>query len=142
MSPTVLQTMAKEIMRPLPPNVTPQTLASEALDTMRRESSAFLPVVAPGSERFLGVVLRRALERGCVAMGHRAAECLVLNHVKADVDFCFQDDVADEVLNYGVEDVGFSADPRSAKARADLRLPVIVVDEQKVPIGMIERGGE
>jgi CBS domain-containing protein len=45
MSPTMLETMAKEIMQPLPPSVTPQTLASEALETMRRGSSAFLPVV-------------------------------------------------------------------------------------------------
>jgi CBS domain-containing protein len=37
----MLETMAKEIMQPLPPSVTPQTLASEALETMRRGSSAF-----------------------------------------------------------------------------------------------------
>jgi CBS domain containing-hemolysin-like protein len=138
----MLETMAKEIMQPLPPSVTPQTLASEALDAMRRENSAFLPVVAPDSERFLGVVLRRALERGCVAMSHREAECLVLHHVKADVDFCFRDEVAEEVMTDRADGEGSSADRRGVRARAALRLPVIVVDEQKVPIGMIERSGE
>jgi hypothetical protein len=142
MSPTTLAAMAREIMQPLPSTVTPHTLASEALQVMQREDTRFLPVVTADAAKFLGVVLRQALERGCATMGHREAECLVISHLKADVDFCFQNEPALEVLKGSAIADRSVAVPHGTAARIRLRLPVIVVDERKAPIGMIERRAE
>jgi CBS domain-containing protein len=140
MSPTMLEIMtAREIMQPLPCAVTPQTLAAEALEVMRREDVHFLPVVAADSERFLGVVLRRALELGCAEIGHRASECAVVSHLKADVDFCLHSEPADEVVQDTSAAEEHAAGRHNSRTRTRLRLPVIVVDENKVPVGMIER---
>jgi CBS domain-containing protein len=140
MSPTILELMtAREIMQPLPCAVTPRTLAAEALEVMRREDAHILPVVAADSERFLGVVLRRALELGCANVGHREAECAVVSHLKADVDFCLHSEQADEVLQDTSTADEHAEGRLNSRTRTRLRLPVIVVDENKVPVGMIER---
>lgn len=129
-------------MRPLPPAVTTRTLSSEALETMRRDDADFLPVVAPETEKFLGVVLRSALERGCLGMGHRDTECRVFNHVKADVEFCFEDEPGEPLVNE-TADLDYSTSRiRKTRTRSRRRLPIIVVDEHKVPVGMIERETE
>jgi CBS-domain-containing membrane protein len=140
MSPTLLEIMtAREIMQPLPFAVTPQTLAAAALEVMRREDVQFLPVVAADSERFLGVVLRRALELGCANIGHWESECAVVSHLKVDVDFCLQSELVDEVLQDTSTAEEHAAGRHNSRIRTRLRLPVIVVDENKVPVGMIER---
>jgi CBS-domain-containing membrane protein len=138
MNSTMLETTVRDLMQPLPPTVTTRTSAAEALAIMQREDAAFLPVVIADTDRFAGVVLRRALERGCVGMGHREARCLVLNHLKADVEFCLIDEPAEPALRDDARRKE-PGDSLPVRARNRWRLPIIVVDEQKVPIGMVER---
>lgn len=128
-------------MQPLPPFVGLQSSAAEALEILRRTDAEFLPVVTPDTEKFMGVVLRKGLERGCERMGHNPSECPLLNHLMADAEFCFKDEPVEPLLRETVEEGEFLTGLRDRSIRKRLSLPIIVVDEWKVPIGMVERSG-
>lgn len=131
----MMEETAREAMQPMDRWIELEQTADAALNLMQEEDLEFLPVVTPDTHKFLGVVLRRALERGCVEMGHDTTECRLVNHLKADVDFCFEGEPLDAALSTPEEEYD------NQRTRRRLSLPVIVVDEQKVPIGMIERPG-
>jgi hypothetical protein len=131
----MIEETAREAMQPLPGWIELTQSANAALSRMQEEDIHFLLVVTPDTHRFLGVVLRRALERGCLGMGHRAQECVLANHLKADVDFCFEGEPLHVALGAPEEEYD------SRRTRGRLGLPVIVVDAQKVPVGVLQRHG-
>lgn len=139
MSATTLEMTAKEAMQPLPPLVSLKRSAAEALEIMQSANSEFLPVVAPETERFMGVVLRKGLEHGCERMGHIPAECPLLSHLMADAEFCFKDEPVEPLLDETAGRSELVAGLRDRSIRKRLSVPIIVVDERKVPIGMIPR---
>lgn len=129
---------AAEVMRTIPKPATLESTAAEARLRMREEDLEFLPVVAPDSGKLLGVVLRGALERACEANGHDPETCHLVHHLKADIDFCFVQEPVREVLDEGGED--YEEEGISARRRRVRRsLPVIVVDAQKIPVGLLAR---
>lgn len=102
-------------------SVTLDQTAADALEIMRAEDLSFVPVTAPATGKFLGIVLRRALERGCVGMGHDAQKCPLQHHLKTDVRFVFASD-----------------EPDRDAVRAAASQPVVVVDAALVPVGVLE----
>ncbi|MEX2572175.1 MAG: CBS domain-containing protein [Gemmatimonadota bacterium] len=129
---------AAATMTPAPSPLRLDATTADARFRMREEDVTFLPVVARETDKLLGVVLRSALERACEANGHDPSECRVSLHLKADIDFCFVEDSLGEVLS--VEPQLEPYDVRGArKARVRRSLPVIVVDQDKVPVGILER---
>ena len=55
-----------------------------ALQLMDRKHTHVLPVV-DDSGQAVGIVLRQALERGCLKMGHDPDECLIAHHTLREV---------------------------------------------------------
>lgn len=119
--------------------VLPTDHSADALALMNREDLSFVIVVAGGTGELLGVVLKSVLENACASAGHDPVECRVRQHLKADVRYSFQDTPGDELLNQpeGVEGAGHFI--RSLRARSRQRLPVIVVDRERVPVGLRDR---
>jgi CBS domain-containing protein len=135
---TMTKETAAEAMRPMPEPITLDSTAAVARERMREENLSFLPVVSPENDKLLGVVLRGTVERACEANGHDPETCPLAQHLKADIDFCFAEEQVEEVrstLDEPVPDGGLAA----RKARVRKSLPVIVVDEQKVPLGYLMR---
>jgi hypothetical protein len=101
---------------------------------------SFLVVVAPVTGKLLGVVLRRTLERGCESRGHDPESCPLVRHLKTDIDFCMEDERVDEV--FGSTPTTISP-PGAGRPSPEMRrrnaIPVIVVDESKVPVGLLRR---
>lgn len=132
--------LAGELMEPLPARLALHHSVAAARELMWIAEFSFLVVVAPVTGKFLGVVLRRTLERGCESRGHDPESCPLVRHLKTDVDFCLFDEPVDEV---------FGASPTAIEPRREGRpnpemrrrnaIPVIVVDEYKVPIGLLRR---
>jgi hypothetical protein len=112
--------------------------AANARRQMEADDLSFLVVVSPDTDKLLGIVLRSALDLGCQSNGHVPEECPLTQHLKTDIDFCFESDPVEEVL---ADDLSgeFQAGLRDRKARLRWSLPVIVVDAQKVPVGLLER---
>lgn len=129
---------AGDVMQPLPARLTLQHSVATAHELMELLEYSFLVVVAPATGKLLGVVLRRSLER-CEARGHDPEECMLVRHVQTDIDFCLETERLDEV--FGKSPV--SIQPPGGRASPELRrrnaLPVIVVDEYKVPVGLLRR---
>ncbi|HUG39558.1 MAG TPA: hypothetical protein VMM12_03680 [Longimicrobiales bacterium] len=96
-----------------------------ALDVMNGDGLDFLPVVAEDTGKFLGVVLRKGIERGCWGMGHDPDRCPMQNHLKTDVRFSFDD----EPLDPGMLEVA-------------AREPVVIVDRQLRPVGILRGAGD
>jgi CBS domain-containing protein len=138
MTPVMTETSAAEAMKPIAEPIILNTTAASARARMIRENISFLVVVSPETREMLGVVLRGALERACEANGHDPVTCPILLHLKTEVDFCLATDGAEEAVRRFDEPV--QAGPAAArKARARRSLPVLVVDERKVPVGYLER---
>lgn len=139
MTPTMMtQQTAMEAMQAMPEPISLTSTAAEARDRMSDEDLSFLTVVSPETTKLLGVVLAGALERACEMNGHDPERCPLIQHLKADVDFCFAGEHVEEVLS--TLDTPVPAAGRAArKARVRKSLPVIVVDEQKVPLGYLAR---
>jgi len=57
----------------------------EALVLMSAKDTRVLSVVDSLTGRALGIVLRQALERGCVKMGHDPDACIVAEHTLREV---------------------------------------------------------
>lgn len=104
--------------------------AEAARRTLEREGLRFLLVVG-GTGRLAGAVDRVSLAaRDCCAPGK--PPCRVVQHLAADVAFCFGGEDADEVLENEAElaDEGFVPRVRA--------IPMIVVDPRLVPLGIFD----
>ena len=130
--------LVADVMQPLPARLTLQHSVAAARELMELLEYSFLVVVAPATGKLLGVVLRRSLDR-CEARGHDPESCMLLRHVQTDIDFCMEMERLDEVFGRGVG----SITPPGGRGSPDIRrrnaLPVIVVDEYKVPVGLLKR---
>lgn len=112
---------ARVRVRPLGATVHVSQTTAEALDVMDDEGMDFVPITSADNGKLLGVVLRRAVERGCLGMGHRAETCIIQNHLKTGIPFCFESEQPDLEM-------------RSAASKG----PVVVVDATLVPVGVLE----
>lgn len=91
-----------------------------ALAAMDATGRDFVPVVDAAGE-FTGIVLRRGVERGCRAMGHRPEHCMVLNHLKRGV------------RSANIQDAAHFQTGNSASSE-----PVILLGEQGEPVGILD----
>lgn len=62
-----------------------RSTVSGALRLMAAKRTDVLPVIEDETGQVLGIVLRRALERGCLKMGHKPDECVVAEHTMREV---------------------------------------------------------
>ena len=129
---------AGDVMQPLPARLTLQHSVAAARELMELLEYSFLVVVAPVTGKLLGVVLRRALDR-CETWGHDPDECMLVRHVQTDVDFCLETERLDEVFGKSPASIQPPGGRASPEVRRRNALPVIVVDEYKVPIGLLTR---
>ncbi len=131
--------LAGDLMEPLPARLALHHSVAAARELMWAFGSSYMVVVAPVTGKLLGVVLRRSLERGCESEGHDPEECPLVRHLETDVDFCFEGERVDEVFGAAATDIA----PQPARGTPEMRrrnaLPVIVVDEYKVPVGLLRR---
>ncbi|MEX2570974.1 MAG: CBS domain-containing protein [Gemmatimonadota bacterium] len=127
-----------DTMVAIPQPITFACTAAEARLRMREEDLEFLPVVDADNGKLLGMVLRGALERACEANGHDPETCHLVNHLKTDVDFCFVQEPVRGVLDVE-EEAGEKEGLHASRRRVRQSLPVIVVDPQKVPVGLLVR---
>lgn len=110
----------EERVRLIPAVVKVNDVTGAALDIIQREDLPYLPVVAEDTGKLVGVVMRKGLERGCWAMGHKPDRCPMANHLKTGVEFWFEDEPLDaRVLR---------------KANDE---PVVIVDHELKPVGII-----
>ncbi|MEX2571251.1 MAG: hypothetical protein WD737_08075 [Gemmatimonadota bacterium] len=131
---------AGDQMEPIPARLSLHHSTATALELMGAVDFSFLIVVAPVTGKLLGVVLRRSLERGCEPRGHDPEACPLVRHLKTDMDFCFEGESLDEV--FGTAATTISARPAGRASPEDRRrnaIPVIVVDEDKIPVGLLRR---
>jgi hypothetical protein len=116
-------------MKRLPAALPAFASAASARRRLRDESLGFLLVVAPGTGRLLGAVDGEALgPRPCCERLGRA--CTVVQHLAADVHFCFPDESAAEVAETEAELASRGKVPRRR------RIPLLVVDEGLRPLGI------
>lgn len=131
--------LAYEVMDPLPARLALHHSVAAARELMWAMDYSFLVVVAPVTGKLLGVVMRRRLERGCEPRGHDPENCPLVRHIQTDIDFCMADERVAEVFGDSPTAIG----PRSGRPSPEMRrrnaIPVIVVDEDKVPIGLLKR---
>lgn len=99
-------------------------VTQSALEIIHREELPYLPVVAEGTDKLVGVVMRKGLELGCRGMRHDPESCPVSNHLKIGVEFWFDDDP----LDAGIVE----------KAKKE---PVVVVDRDLKPLGIVKGMG-
>lgn len=131
---------AGDVMEPLPARLALSHSVAAARELMWLAEYSFLVVVAPVTGKLLGVVMRRALEKGCERRGHDAETCPLVRHVETDIDFCMEDERVDEVFGNSPTAIGpRSRDRSTPEVRRRNALPVIVVDEDKVPVGLLRR---
>ncbi|MEX0893004.1 MAG: hypothetical protein WEB88_12625 [Gemmatimonadota bacterium] len=95
----------------------------EALSIMDATGLDFTPVVDDAGA-FAGIVLRRAVERGCRAMGHVSENCRVINHLKRNV----QQHILGE---------SFGSDVNAGRERG----PVVVLSREGAPVGILQAAG-
>jgi CBS domain-containing protein len=133
-------TLAHEVMEPLPARLALHHSVAAARELMWMLGFSFLVVVAPVTGKLLGVVLRRTLERGCESRGHDAENCPLVRHLKTDIDFCHEAEPLAEIFGDTAISVGRRGVGRAApEVRRRTAIPVIVVDEDKVPVGLLRR---
>jgi CBS domain-containing protein len=129
-----------DVMDPLPARLALSHSVAAALELMWALDYSVLVVVAPVTGKLLGVVLRRTLERGCEPRGHDTESCPLVRHLKTDIDFCLEDERLDDVFGASPTEI---SPPGEGRPTPELRrrnaLPVIVVDDFKVPIGLLKR---
>lgn len=129
-----------DVMNPLPARLALHHSVAAARELMAALEYSFLVVVAPVTGKLLGVVLRRTLERGCESRGHDPEECPLVRHLETDIDFCLENERVGEVFGTAPTEI---SPPGEGRPPPELRrrnaLPVVVVDEYKVPIGLLRR---
>lgn len=130
---------AGEIMDPLPARLALHHSVAAARELMWAAGFSFLVVVAPVTGKLLGVVLRRNLERTCESRGHDPESCPLVRHLFTDIDFAHEGERLHEI--FGEAPTALSARPygRSPEQRRRNAIPVIVVDADKVPVGLLRR---
>jgi CBS domain-containing protein len=134
----MIENHVRDEVKPIRARVRPTDASAEVLANLEREGLSFAVVVAPESDELLGVVLRGVLQNACTSIGHDASTCTIRQHLKADVDVSPQNEPTREFLNdQGVEHVASRL--RTIRARSRERLPVIVLDEQRRPVGLRTR---
>ncbi len=132
--------LVADVMSPLPARLALHHSVAAARELMWAAGFSFLVVVAPTTGKLLGIVLRRNLERGCESRGHDPETCPLVRHVETDVDFCLEWETLDEV--FGTAPTTLAPPPARARTREERRrqaIPVIVVDENKIPVGLLSR---
>lgn len=127
-----------DVMQPLPARLTLRHSVAAARELMEVLEYSFLVVVAPATGKLLGVVLRRSLER-CEARGHDPESCMLVQHVKTDIDFCLETETLDEVFGKTPATIAPPGGRGSPNIRRRNALPVVVVDEYKIPVGLLRR---
>ena len=65
--------------------ITAHSTVRAALQLMDRTRTHVLPVIDDQSGRAVGIVLRQALERGCLKMGHDPDGCVIAHHTLREV---------------------------------------------------------
>lgn len=130
---------AGDLMEPLPAHLSLHHSVAAARELMWAFGSSYMVVVAPATGKLLGVVLRRSLERGCESEGHDPESCPLVRHLETDVDFCFEGERVDEVFGPAATDIALQPGRDTPEMRRRNALPVIVVDEDKVPTGLLRR---
>jgi hypothetical protein len=134
---------AGEVMDTLPARLALHHSVAAARELMWAWGFSYLVVVAPVTGKLLGVVLRRALDRGCESRGHDPESCPLVRHLETDIDFCMEGERVDEVFGAAatsIDPTRADAGPRPDAARRRRNaIPVIVVDERKVPVGLLRR---
>lgn len=131
---------AADVMGPLPARLALHHSVAAARELMDAAGYSFLIVVAPSTGKLLGVVLRRSLERGCEPRGHDPESCPLVRHLKTDIDFCHEDEPVDEVFGPRATSLSPRLSGRPApETRRRNAIPVVVVDEYKIPIGLLPR---
>jgi CBS domain-containing protein len=134
---------AGNVMEPLPARLALHHSVAAARELMWAWGFSFLVVVAPVTGKLLGVVLRRTLERSCDSRGHDPESCPLVRHLKTDIDFCMEGERVGEV--FGTAPTAIDTAPPAETERLDGErrrrnaIPVIVVDEHKVPVGLLRR---
>ncbi|MQA90497.1 MAG: hypothetical protein GEU90_09705 [Gemmatimonas sp.] len=131
---------AGNLMEPLPARLALHHSVAAARELMLACRMSFMVVVAPATGKLLGVVLRRTLERRCEARGHDPETCPLVRHVRTDIDFCLEDEPVEDLFGRHPTKIsplrGSDATPEARRRSA---IPVIVVDVEKVPVGLLRR---
>jgi CBS domain-containing protein len=134
---------AGHVMDPLPARLALHHSVAAARELMWAWGFSFIVVVAPVTGKLLGVVLRRTLERSCDTRGHDPDSCPLVRHLKTDIDFCMEGERVAEVFGTAPTSIDPAPSAGSEKPDGERRrrnaIPVIVVDEQKVPVGLLRR---
>jgi CBS domain-containing protein len=129
-----------DAMDPLPAWLALHHSVAAARELMWAVGCSFLVVVAPVTGKLLGVVLRRNLEKGCESRGHDPESCPLVRHLSTDFDFCHEGETIDEIFGASPTALAAQAEGRgSPERRRRNAIPVIVVDEDKVPVGLLRR---
>jgi CBS domain-containing protein len=132
--------LVEDVMHPLPARLALHHSVAAARELMWAVGYSFLVVVAPVTGKLLGVVLRRELERGCESRGHDPESCPLVRHLNTDVDFCLAGEPVDEVFGTSAVTISPKSSGRpSPETRRRNAIPVVVVDEDKVPVGILKR---
>jgi predicted transcriptional regulator len=114
---TLSRPTARDVMELVSRTAVPSDTAASALEAMEVEGIPLLPVVDPATGQFLGVVLRKALQNGCVRMGHDASTCRLDKHLNRNIPSCGEDEELGEAMLR--------------------RSHVVVLDSQRVPLGLV-----
>ena len=131
--------LVADIMEPIPARLALHHSVAAALALLWAMGSSYLVVVAPVTGKLLGVVLRRNLERGCESQGHDPESCPLVRHLYTDIDFCLEGERLEEVFGEGPTAIGARGGRAAPEVRRRNAIPVIVVDEHKVPVGLLKR---
>lgn len=131
---------AGEVMDPLPARLALHHSVAAARELMWAAGVSYLVVVAPATGKLLGVVLRRNLEKGCESRGHDPEECPLVRHLSTDFDFAVESEALTEIFGEAPTTLATPGEGRpSPEVRRRNAIPVIVVDEWKVPVGLLPR---
>ncbi|MDR0787373.1 MAG: hypothetical protein LBG44_05850 [Gemmatimonadota bacterium] len=131
--------MAGDLMEPLPARLALHHSVAAARELMWAAGMSYLIVVAPVTGKLLGVVLRRILEKGCESRGHDPEQCPLVRHLSTDFDFVFEGELIREIFGDAPTTLAAPGEGRTPELRRRNAIPVIVVDEWKVPIGLLRR---
>lgn len=132
--------VVSDVMDPLPARLALHHSVAAARELMFAAGFSFLVVVAPSTGKLLGIVYRRNLERLCESFGHDPETCPLVRHIETDIDFCLEWETLSEV--FGTRATSIALEPETPRSRDDRRrqaVPVIVVDENKIPVGLLSR---
>lgn len=129
-------------MQPIPAMLTLEHSVMAACEIMDALDMSFLVIGAPATGRLLGIVVRDALDLSCREEGHDPDDCRLVNHLETDIDFCLESEPIDEVFGDSPASIRSSDAGASGDQSIVAGLPVVVVDEYKLPVGLLSRPGK